>query len=308
MSLTDRYQDWLRKGAWLCLGASLAAGLALFLQSSRLGAFLEKPSSSAPRPVTWPGPRPQDPTDWSGLHVGQGAGVPRDDSPLAARFRLAGTFFAYGETIQDQRKAIVDDIESGTQRIVSEGEDVAGVRVARIFRDRIILREGVTEEQLWLSFSNVGRDGASTNPVGSEADPSHAGAGEGWSDEESEPYGLKRVGEYRWVFDRGRLMEYYRELMNEPQRLLQTFDSMKPLYDENGGITGYQLVIEGEAGFFRAVGMEETDIIRSVNSIPMTNRRRAEFFIHEFVHERANAFVLEVERNQTVRKLTYQMR
>ena len=83
---------------------------------------------------------------------------------------------------------------------------------------------------------------------------------------------------------------------------------IKPLYTEDGKINGYQLGIEGEADFFHSVGIAENDIVRSVNSIDMTNRRRAEFFLHEFVNDRANAFVLEVERNGEVRKLIYQMR
>jgi hypothetical protein len=40
----------------------------------------------------------------------------------------------------------------------------------------------------------------------------------------------------------------------------------------------------------------------------MTNRRRAEYFIKEFVKDRANAFVLDIERGGKPHKLIYQVR
>ena len=40
----------------------------------------------------------------------------------------------------------------------------------------------------------------------------------------------------------------------------------------------------------------------------MTNRRRAEFFIKEFVGDRVNAFVIELERGGTTNKFIYHVR
>jgi hypothetical protein len=40
----------------------------------------------------------------------------------------------------------------------------------------------------------------------------------------------------------------------------------------------------------------------------MTSRTRAEYFIKEFIHDRANAFILEVERGGDPVKLIYQFR
>jgi hypothetical protein len=42
--------------------------------------------------------------------------------------------------------------------------------------------------------------------------------------------------------------------------------------------------------------------------MPMTNRRRAEFFINELARERANAFLIEIERAGAPVELRYEVR
>jgi len=305
MSLTDHYEDWISTGSWISIGTSVVVCLILVLLTRNTPDISETSIRPNADETTWPKVQTSEELDWQVLQASTGTTAP-ENSSLAARFRLAGTFFSYGETVNDERKAIVDDIRSGTQRILSEGEEIDGVRVVRVFRDRIVLREGVNEEQLWLSFSSIDPQ-AQANAEALGTDGTNSARAAQWSGT-AEKYGIKRVGERRWVFNRDHLLEYYQELMDEPERLVHVFDSLKPLYAEDGKITGYQLGIEGEPEFFRAVGFNENDIMRSVNSIPMTNRRHAEYFIHEFVNNRANAFVLEVERNGETRKLIYQMR
>ena len=41
--------------------------------------------------------------------------------------------------------------------------------------------------------------------------------------------------------------------------------------------------------------------------VAMTNRRRAEYFIRQFVESGANAFVFDIERNGTSDKFIYQI-
>jgi type II secretory pathway component PulC len=118
----------------------------------------------------------------------------------------------------------------------------------------------------------------------------------------------KKVEADRWIFSRDKLLAYYQDLLDEPARLAKVFDSLKPLYDENRRITGYVLGVEGEGDFFKAVGLREGDIVRSVNSLEMTSRRRAEYFIREFVGNRLNIFVLDVQRKEGPQKLIYEVR
>ena len=121
-------------------------------------------------------------------------------------------------------------------------------------------------------------------------------------------YGGKQAGKQRWVFKRQALLNYYQELMDQPDRLVALFDSLKPMYNDRRKIEGYYLGVEGEKDFYDAVGLKEGDVVRSVNSMKMTSRRRAEYFISEFVKDRANAFILDIERGGKPVQLRYEVR
>ncbi len=216
------------------------------------------------------------------------------------RYRLAGTFLVYGG-LDDQRRAVIDDSEAGAQIIVSEGDKLSdGSQVDKIVRDAVTLLTPSGAVDLRLVFETYG--------AGERDDEKpHLQDGLKETDVAAARFGGQQVAENRWHFDRQKLLEYYAELRDEPARLVAVFDSMKPVYTDDNSIEGYRLIIEGEADFFSAVGLHENDIVRAVNSVDMTNRRRAEHFIREFVADRANIFVLDVERNGEIEKLIYQV-
>ena len=93
----------------------------------------------------------------------------------------------------------------------------------------------------------------------------------------------------------------YEELRAEPERLLQVFDSMDPVYVEDGDgerrIEGYRVGVEGEAELFAAAGLQDGDVVKSVNNLLMTRRDRAERMIAAFIEGRGSMFVLEIERD-----------
>jgi type II secretory pathway component PulC len=286
------------------LAVAVLTSLGLLWRGWALPVPAPERSSPAETPV-FPVPADTDGVDWT---VFRGRAVEtKADSGLASRFRLAGTFMAFGEaagdTPGDARKAILDVLSARTQAIVSEGDTVDGALVVRIFQEGIVLREGEREAQLWLSFARRGGAAAASGAA-------ETGEAEGAAAAESpvNAYGGRQVGPNRWVFQRETLETYYQELMEDPERLLQVFDSLKPIYDEGQKITGYHLGIEGEGEFFNAVGLNEGDVVRRVNSLDMTSRRRAEYFIREFAANRANAFVLDIERGGKPEKLIYQVR
>jgi len=216
---------------------------------------------------------------------------------LAERFRFAGAFFVSGGGDEELRRAVVDEIAARCQHIVSEGDQFGDVRVSRIYGDRIVLSENGLEEELWLSLAGArvadGGDSGSTTGAVAVATENRFG---------------KMVSENNWQFKRDALMAYYDELMDEPQRLLQVFDSLKPLRNENGKIQGYELDVEGEQAFFDDIGFREGDVVRRVNSMMMTSRRRAEFFIHQFVDNKLSVVLIDVERDGKKQRLTYRIR
>ncbi len=218
--------------------------------------------------------------------------------PLAQRFRLAGTFFA-ASGHQQSRKAIIDDIQKKTQSLVSEGDNLdQNILVVTIFKDRIILREGNNDEQLWLCFAG-GEKTSSANRQSNDVS-------QGQADATLVRFG-KRTGERRWVLERDAVLKYYQELLNNPDRLAKVFESLKPVY-KTGKITGYTLDVEGEGDVFRAFGLQQGDVIRQVNSMPMISQSRAEYFINEFVKNRVNGFVIDIEREAKPEKMVYLVR
>ena len=118
----------------------------------------------------------------------------------------------------------------------------------------------------------------------------------------------KRIAENRWVLNRESLLAYYDEVMDDPERVAALFVSLKPDYDPANQIKGYYLESEGEQEFFRSVGLAEGDVIRKVNSMNMTSQKRAEFFIGEFVKNRMNAIVIDIDREGQAEKLIYLVR
>ena len=289
----SRYEDRLIHLVWIS-PLLLLAGLAWLGPAAR-PLLQAEPVPAGPRSVprvTWPEAPDLSAMDWSRLRGRSGA-VPAGRGSLAARFRLAGTFFAFGGGSGESRKAVLDDLETGSQRIVGEGDAFEDVSIVSIYRNRIVLRSGQGQEELWLGFAR----GESGNAAGEDGARSAAAA-----------FGGRQVGEQSWVFQRDDLLDYYSELMDEPERLVTVFDSLEPLYQEDGSISGYRLNVKGEREFFEAAGMQPGDVVRKVNSMAMTSRRRAEYFIREFVADRANAFVLEIERNGEPQKLVYQVR
>jgi type II secretory pathway component PulC len=291
--------------------APLAGAVMSILLALACAASLPKPADSSlpPRSAanSSPGLTPSAVRagDWSAF-AGRSSTTAAVGGQLSKRFRLAGTFFAAGgDQPGESRRAALADLQTGEQLIVSENEMIRDILVVRIQSESIVLRGPSGEEQLWLSFASqsdgagarIGDSAGTTNVTGYAADL----AG-------SDRFGGKRVGERSWVFKRQALVGYYRELMEDPERLVKVFDSLKPVYTRDGKIDGYRLDVEGEADFFKSAGLRANDVIRTVNSQKMTNRNRAEYLIREFVQERANAFVLEVDRDGTTQRLVYQVR
>jgi len=296
MSSASQYHNLLRKAPWASLLLVAVCSLALGYAYLRLPP-LSLISKDEERARSWPEHHDVIVSDWTVL---QGeAGSPVAKGSLADRFRFAGAFFVSGGGRPDMRKAVLDEIKGGVQHIVSEGDLIDDVTVIGVYRDRLVLRANGIEEELWLSFS------MSDSSMLTEKGGSHTGAVEEAGD--TCRFGTQ-VGENNWLFKRDALMAYYDELMDEPERLLQVFDSLKDLRDERGKITGYHLDIEGERQFFDDIGFREGDVVRKVNAMPMTSRRRAEFFIKQFVDDRLSVILIDIERDGKLHRQVYRVR
>jgi type II secretory pathway component PulC len=290
--------EWLQRLAALALASACAIHAALDLRMPSPG----EPAAEIGREPAWPatGIRGED---WGVFQAGAEPGK-APSGPLAKRYRLAGTFFAYGGEQPESAfcKAILDDVERQEQHLVMEGQTFNDVEVLRIFRDHVILRAGQAEEELWLIFSDA-------FPAAGGSATSATARVEGAAAErtlEENRFG-KRVGASRWVLSRGALMNYYREMLEDPERVASLYVSMRPAY-EGERIAGYTVDMQGEQDFLRDVGLRQGDVVRRVNSMKMSSQARAEYFISEFVQNRVSAVVLDIERDGQPTKLIYLIR
>lgn len=224
---------------------------------------------------------------------------------FGAAFRFAGTFSVYGHETGEGvfRRAVVAYRPTGKQYIVSEGDEIEAVRVHEIGAQELLLEKGGTIVRLSL---------AGVEGTGTQDEPDARDAGSAGQDTAAGVASTSRFGEQTeagiWRMEREALLAYYEELLDEPERLLQVFDSMQPLYTESGSIEGYRLEPVGEEEFFADVGFQEGDTVRSVNALPMTNRRRAEFFIRQVVENDMSAVVIDLEREGEPVRMVYEIR
>jgi len=232
----------------------------------------------------------------------QSVPIASEKGELTRRFRLAGTILGVSNTGADEPMAVIDDRQTVSQKIVRRNmEVIPGVTLTHVRAESVILYGPSGEEELFLEKSlhaakQVQQSNGSETSSISDSDFKNR-------------FGEGQVFPGRWNFSRDRLLGYYSELRDEPQRLLAIFDSMDPVYeiDPEGDetIAGYIVDVKGEADFFEAAGLKNGDIVRAVNSVTMTNRRRAEAFIKSFVENEAGTFVLDIERNGTQDKHVY---
>lgn len=243
-----------------------------------------------------------DPALADGLRAGSDA-PGTAQSEVAARYRLVGVMPGFGGgDAQVGATAIIETRASGAQQRLRVGGRLEPLwEVASVERRAVWLRGPGGMERLTPD------DGAGT----SSRDGRRATDGAGAAADKTAPlrrFGGSRLGEGNWEFKREAIMGYYQELLDQPERLLRVFDSLAPVYNEARAIEGYRVNIEGEADFFAAADLRQNDVVRKVNGIEMTNRRRAENLIRRFAQDDLDIVVLELERDGASVKQVYEMR
>ena len=221
--------------------------------------------------------------------------------PGSHRFRFVGAFFIEDAGGETRGRAVIEAAGRREQFVGGAGGAVEEATVEKIFLDHVILRVGASTLELWQEFAGspvtTGLATTVSNALGAVA-----------TILATNKFGGVQVRDNRWEFQRKPLLDYYQELLDEPERMVAVFDSLKPVRNKDNKITGYVVGMEGEKDFFDAAGLRNGDVVRKVNSLDMTSRRRAEYFIDEFLKNRVNVIVLDVEREGQSSKLIYQVR
>lgn len=286
---------WTSGVLW-ALAALLALRLALDWRRSGAAAGVPAGSAAVPELFRWPA---IDLETWTVFRSGAPASSSVASGALSARYRLAGVFLVLSDPDHagaESRCAILDHLPTQQQILATEGEMAGEVRVVRVASDHVVLSDGPHEETIYLA--------AGTLP-GPSKDGAPAPAAEAAKILETNRFG-HRIGETRWEFNRQAILDYYQEMMDNPERLAGLFMAMEPDRDEEGKVAGYRLNTDaGEKDFYTQVGLQHGDVVRKVNSMRMTSQRRAEYFIGEFVQNRLGAIVFDIERNGEAKKLIY---
>lgn len=258
----------------------------------------------------FPEPEPIEARYWHAL-LPSTAGA-ATQAPIAQRYQLAGTYLAFpqggAETspAASTRIAVLDDLTEKKQVLVYEGRMVDDHKVVLVEENRAVLEGPGGRVELWRRVSGGAVPRAVSVDPNEGDDERSDGSFFDAPALETNRFG-KRIDKDRWIFERKALMGYYEEMMASPERLVTLYKSFRP-DRKDGEVAGFQFKTEGESDFFKAVGFQEGDVVRTVNSMQMTSQRRAEFFMGEFVRENLNAIVIEVEREGETRSLIYLIR
>lgn len=293
---------------------ALAALLALRLFGILRGADAPGPAlAAAPaaegEPFRWPA---LDAGIWSLFRSGESSAPKSAPGALAARYRLAGVFLSLPDMDQPgpgagERCAILDDVQAKQQYLALEKEWLKDapvpVQVAAIADDHVVLFDGEREETIQLAAGTA--SASETGP-----DKSAAAASAKRQVLESNRFG-DRIEENRWEINRQAVLEYSQEVLNSPVRTAAMFLSMDPERGPDGKVFGHRLNMdfkdldEKDKDFYKQVGLQNGDVLRRVNSVHMTNQKRAEYLIGQFAQGKLNTIVIDVDRGGQPQKLIY---
>ncbi len=208
---------------------------------------------------------------------------------IADRYRLVGVML---QSDAAKSVAFIEEKARGWQRRLRVGDELEPSVTVKSIASSEVWVSGPDGEECLRRDGQRGPGPASATVGGIAASAGNRAGGAGL-----ERFGGTQTGTNSWTFSRSAIMDYYQELLDRPERLVKVFDSLAPVYNEERSIEGYRVTIEGEADFFAAVGLREGDIVRSVNSIEMTNRRRAENLIRRFAQNDLDVVIIELDRD-----------
>jgi general secretion pathway protein C len=172
--------------------------------------------------------------------------------------------------------AIIQDLETGRQEMVSVGSVVAGARVVSIGKDRVVLNVNGKEEILLL-----GAEG--TRSASSRGD-------QGRQESATSTYVLSK--------------EVVREnLENLPALMTQ---ARAELYYKEGKPEGFQLSQIQQGSLIKSAGFENGDVIRSVNGQEIRSLEDAIALYQKFGN--GDSFTIGILRGETARTLNVKIR
>jgi len=113
----------------------------------------------------------------------------------------------------------------------------------------------------------------------------------------------KSIPHDRMIISPSEVQAINTELNAAPEQRAKVADSLIPLRDEKGRITGYIVHIRSAPEAFARFGIQNGDIIRKINNMPMTEAKRWKYIVEEILTGKVNGIVVDIERGGEPRKL-----
>ena len=281
------------------LACTLLTVVFLSVNLSRAGKATAKPATVPVETPVFPVVQFPSLSEEHSTAIAPAVAVPKDSGPgiaevIRSRYRLAGV--TLNRMSPDRSLAIIEERESGRQRRLRPGDDLDdSCRLSVVRTNSVLLTTSRGMIALFAERAQLAALSAPAFAPGSAGDMASIMA----------KFGATRIDTNTWNFSRETIMDYYRELLDRPERLVKVFDSLAPVYNDQAKIEGYRVDIQGEKDFFQAIGFKQGDVVRSVNGIDMTNRRRAENLIRRYAADDLDFIVIELDRDGKREKQYY---
>ena len=179
----------------------------------------------------------------------------------ASRLRLHGVYSSDDPT---QGRAIIAD-EQGQERSYQVGDELpGGVRLAEVYPDRVMLRNGVALETLKLPRDTPSAPVAAAAGARRTAGPAPLPGAQ----RQPAPFVTPGIAPMNTAVDQAA-----ERLKRDPQQLARDIQVQPVL--ENGRFTGVRLSSTKEAALLARAGLQPDDVITAVNGIPLDNPARS---------------------------------
>ncbi len=222
-------------------------------------------------------------------------------SPLSSTYRLVGTIV--GENSRYALIASKSDNKVIVKRIKEEIEP--GAIISAIKSDRIEILRGNTIEILFLfqedekRFSEA-RVSPQVSQFSSSPQPSPEPFFGQFGPRTSPEADLKQVGENTYEVRR----EYVQANLQDMTNLLVSARAIP--YIKDGQIQGFRLVNISPGSFYRVIGIQDGDVIKSINGIQLSNPQSLMKIMSDIQNE--TYFEIKIERMGQDKTLRYYIR
>lgn len=221
--------------------------------------------------------------------------APTTDEPTAgsaapagpANVRLLGTGRRGGRGY-----AIVEEVATRRQSVLSVGDGLGGARIAAIGWRQVVLDRSGRREVL-----EVASGAPASAPVAAETGrPAAPASAPAAADDDQ----VRRVGDDRWVVSQAEV-DHSLENLNEVITQMRAVPNM-----EGGRTTGFKVFAIKPGSLFQKMGIENNDVVQRVNGIELNDPTRAMALLQELQGQ--TRLAVDVVRGGEARTLSYEIR